>query len=178
MQASPSDEVLGEERRAVLAAVLARLIPTDESGPGAEEACVIDYVTRALSGESRELRPTYESGLDGIDARAHAGYGERFASLASADQDALLVSIERDNGDGGLRSFLELLREHAIQGFFGDPHHGGNAGFVGWDLIGFPGVKLTIPEHDQRLDVIVEPAHKSTTDYPVFAISARRFGSG
>jgi gluconate 2-dehydrogenase gamma chain len=28
------------------------------------------------------------------------------------------------------------------EGIFGDPMYGGNAGKAGWELIGFPGVKL------------------------------------
>ena len=28
-----------------------------------------------------------------------------------------------------------------MQGTFGDPYYGGNANFVGWDLIGYPGVR-------------------------------------
>ena len=32
-----------------------------------------------------------------------------------------------------------MILTHAIQGMFGDPAHGGNVGFVGWKLVGFPG---------------------------------------
>ena len=52
---------------------------------------------------------------------------------------------------------------------FGDPYHGGNADFAGWDLLGFPGVKLSFGAAEQQLDVNVIPAHKSTTDYPMFS---------
>ena len=36
---------------------------------------------------------------------------------------------------------LRLVRAHTIQGTFCDPYYGGNANFVGWDLIGYPGVR-------------------------------------
>ena len=52
---------------------------------------------------------------------------------------------------------------------FGDPVHGGNADFVGWDLIGFYGVKLEVTAAEQQLDVTVAPAHKSVADYPMFS---------
>ena len=64
------------------------------------------------------------------------------------------------------------MREHALQGMFGDPYHGGNANFVGWDLIQFPGIKLTVPSVEQRIGTKVKPAHKSTTDYAIFKISS------
>jgi gluconate 2-dehydrogenase gamma chain len=67
------------------------------------------------------------------------------------------------------RAFFDLVREHALQGMFGDPAHGGNADFIGWDLIGFAGIKLVFSEAEQQLDVTVVPAHKSVVDYPMFS---------
>ena len=34
--------------------------------------------------------------------------------------------------------FFQLLRTHTIEGMFSDPMHGGNAGLIGWQLIGYP----------------------------------------
>ena len=34
------------------------------------------------------------------------------------------------------------MREHTLQGMFSDPYYGGNADFIGWDMIGYPGVRL------------------------------------
>ena len=49
-------------------------------------------------------------------------------------------------------TFFTLVRAHTIQGTFCDPYYGGNANFVGWDLIGYPGVRLAVTANDQRLD--------------------------
>ena len=124
--------MLSAAERATLAAVLERLIP------GAAEAQVIRYVERALE-DHREL---YAGGLAALDG---------LASLEPAQQDARLAAIEGS-------AFFELVRLHAIQGMFGDPSHGGNAGFAGWDLLGFPGVKVTFTAVDQALDVDVPRA--------------------
>ena len=35
--------------------------------------------------------------------------------------------------------FFRMPRQHTIEGMFGDPTHGGNAGLIGWQLIGYPG---------------------------------------
>ena len=50
-----------------------------------------------------------------------------------------------------------MILTHAIQGMFGDPAHGGNVGFVGWKLVGFPGPRLFVDAHDQKLNVGVKP---------------------
>jgi len=58
-----------------------------------------------------------------------------FASLSPADQDAKLRSIEKTH-------FFQLLRSHTIEGMFNDPMHGGNAGLIGWQLVGYPGPQM------------------------------------
>ena len=67
-----------------LDAVLSRLIPTDESGPGAAEAQVLRFVDRALSGELRPLREAYARNLAALDEWARAQHGAPFARLEPA----------------------------------------------------------------------------------------------
>jgi gluconate 2-dehydrogenase gamma chain len=153
-------------------AFVARLIPTDASGPGAQEARVLRYIDRALTGELAPARSAYTAGLAATDAYARSRFGAGFASLGPAQQDAVLTDMERNVAPGftpNSRTFFDLVREHALQGMFGDPVHGGNADFSGWDLIGFAGVKLEFTEAEQQLDVTVAPAHKSVVDYPMFS---------
>ena len=48
--------------------------------------------------------------------------------------------------------FFNMVRTHTLQGTFGDPYYGGNANFVGWDLIGYPGIRSErAPSADQAL---------------------------
>lgn len=163
-------------------AMLGRLIPADESGPGAIEARVLRYVDRALSGELADSRPAYAAGVAATDAYARSRFGEEFADLTAARQDTILDEMERNVANGfspSSRAFFDLIREHALQGMFGDPVHGGNADFVGWDLIGFYGVKLEVTAAEQQLDVTVVPAHKSVADYPMFSgVRGRGKGHG
>lgn len=161
-------------------AVLARLIPSDASGPGAAEARVLRYVDRALDGELAASRPAYTAGIAATDAWARSRFGRPFAALTAAQQDAVLTDLEANVATGfspSSRAFFDLVREHALQGMFGDPVHGGNADFVGWDLIGFAGVKLAFSEAEQQLDVTVVPAHKSVVDYPMFSGARGNGGS-
>ena len=60
------------------------------------------------------------------------------------------------------------MRTHTLQGTFSDPYYGGNASFVGWDLIGYPGVRTNVTVEDQRLGADVPPNHKSAYDYDMF----------
>jgi gluconate 2-dehydrogenase gamma chain len=161
-------------------AMLGRLIPADESGAGAIEARVLRYLDRALSGDLADSRPAYTAGVAATNAYARSRFGDDFADLTTAQQDTILDELERNVASGfspSSRAFFDLLREHALQGMFGDPVHGGNADFIGWDLIGFYGVKLEVTAAEQQLDVTVVPAHKSVADYPMFS-GVRGRGNG
>ena len=39
--------------------------------------------------------------------------------------------------------FFTLLRRNTMEGMFCDPQHGGNVDMVGWQLIGFPGPRMS-----------------------------------
>jgi gluconate 2-dehydrogenase gamma chain len=147
--------VLTAEEGAALEAVLDRLIPADDNGPGAREARVLRFVDRALGGPLRQLREGYRANLAALDALAAARHGSRFAGLAPVDQDALLAELERGGPAGfspSAQAFLDLVRVHAIHGMFGDPAHGGNAGRIGWRLLGYRGPRAVVPAGDQGLD--------------------------
>ena len=138
-----------------LEAIVARLIPTDEDGPGATEARAAYYIDRALDGALASSHETYAEGLAATDAYARASKGAPFATLAPADQDRILGEMEEGVATGfepSSRSFFNLVRSHTIQGTFCDPYYGGNADFVGWDLLGYPGLRLVVTEDDQRMD--------------------------
>ncbi len=138
-----------------LEAIVARLIPTDEDGPGATEARAAYYIDRALGGALASSHETYAEGLAATDACARASKGAPFATLAPADQDRILGEMEEGVATGfepSSRSFFNLVRSHTIQGTFCDPYYGGNADFVGWDLLGYPGLRLVVTEGDQRMD--------------------------
>ncbi len=158
-------------------AIVDRLIPSDANGPGAAEARVARYIDRALGGELASLRATYSAGLAAVDVYAQGRFGAALADLPAAQQDAVLTAMEQNVATGfpgGSRTFFDLVREHCLQGMFGDPVHGGNEDFVGWDLVGFPGVKLSFSAAEQQMDVTVVPAHKSTADYPLFKRGRKR----
>jgi len=148
----------------IVRAVVARLIPADENGPGALEARADRYIDRALAGALKSSRTAYTTGLADLNARAQAAKGAAFARLSTADQDAVLTTFQTTSAQ-----FFNLIRTHTIQGTFSDPFYGGNANFVGWNLIGYPGARTTVSADLQRLDKKPEPSQKSAYDYAMFS---------
>src|SRR5262249_8240965 len=63
-----------------------------------------------------------------------------------------------------------MVRTHTIQGTFCDPYYGGNADFVGWDLIGYPGIRTTVTAADQQMleRQQLKPNHRSAYDSEMF----------
>jgi gluconate 2-dehydrogenase gamma chain len=157
----------------ILEAIVARLIPTDENGPGAREARAAHYIDRALGSALASSRQAYTAGLAAVDQYARSSRGVQFTALSPADQDALLTDIEKGTAGGFTGSstaFFNLVLSHTHQGTFGDPHYGGNAHFIGWDLIAYPGVRTMVSGGDQkRLEANdLKPNHKSAYDYDGF----------
>jgi gluconate 2-dehydrogenase gamma chain len=148
-----------------LRAIVARLIPSDENGPGALEARADRFIDRALAGALKNQRAAYTTGLGSINTYAIGKKGSAFAQLSTADQDAVLTDIQ---SNPTLATFFTLVRTHTIQGTFSDPFYGGNENFIGWDLIGYPGARIVVSANLQRMDVKPESSRKGAYDYGMF----------
>jgi gluconate 2-dehydrogenase gamma chain len=140
-----------ENEALIVAAAVARIFPSDESGPGAKEAGVAIYVDRQLAGPYGRDAHRYTQGPFEEDAAPEFGYQGKatpreiyreglkelagFLRVSAAEQDDALRKIEGS-------TFFSLLRQHTIEGMFSDPLHGGNVDMVGWQLVGFPGPRM------------------------------------
>jgi gluconate 2-dehydrogenase gamma chain len=166
----------------MLEVIVERLIPSDEHGPGAKEARAAHYIDRALGGALASSRPAYAAGLAALDRYATASRGKPFVQLSPTDQDSVLIDCETGGATGFTGSsaqFFGLVLGHTRQGMFGDPYYGGNANFVGWDLIGYPGVRTMVTAADQKsaeADTL-KPNHRSAYDYETFNKATARAGS-
>src|SRR5258708_23230147 len=136
------------EEAGVVTAACARIFPSDASGPGATEAGVVIFIDRQLAGPYGRDKYRYtkgpfvesypEHGYQGKDSpreiyrQGLRDLGDGFAGLPVDAQMQKLTSIEKSR-------FFQMLRMHTIEGMFADPMHGGNAGLIGWQLIGYPG---------------------------------------
>ena len=164
-------ESLSAAEMDMLEAICARLIPTDANGPGAREARAAHYIDRALGGALSASRQAYTAGLAAFDAYCRSSRRAPFLELSARDQDSVLIDVETGAATGFQGSsavFFAMVRTHTLQGTFGDPYYGGNASFVGWDLIGYPGVRTNVSAEDQRLGVTLPPNHQSAYDNAMF----------
>jgi len=135
-------------------ALCAQIIP-DDRDPGAVQAGVIHYIDTQLTGFYRPLQKTYRQGIAAIDRKSAKVCGKPFADLPTSSQVALLQRIEKDPD---LKPFFDLLVSHTMQGFYGDPRHGGNRERVSWKMLGvaYPPLRgrlrydLTAPDKGER----------------------------
>jgi gluconate 2-dehydrogenase gamma chain len=177
-------ETLTSTEADLLELVVDRLIPSDANGPGAKEARVAHYIDRALGGALSASRQLYASGLEALDRYATSSRGKPFSQLTATEQDAVLADCEEGRATGfagGSAPFFAALLAHTRQGMFGDPYYGGNARFVGWDLLRYPGVRVTVSNADQKQleSGALKPVRRSAYDYDHFTkADARAQGQG
>ena len=156
---------------ATLEAVVARLIPADRNGPGALEAGAARYIDKALGDALAAQRPAYAVGLAALESYARATAGAAFASLAPERQDELLTDVEQNRATGfgpSSSAFFDFVLGHTLEGTFGDPYYGGNQDFIGWELIGYPGLRLAVTAEQQRMNAALEPIQGSAYDLASF----------
>jgi gluconate 2-dehydrogenase gamma chain len=126
-----------------LAAVCDQIIPPDEA-PGAAWAGVVNFIDRQLCGPYRRLRGSYLNGIAAMNNSSRLLHRCDFADLPKATQMELLNMME--NGQAPAEAwqklpsdeFFAMLVEHTMQGFYGDPRHGGNRDRASWKMIGLP----------------------------------------
>ena len=141
-----------------------RLIPPDESGPGALGAGVPNYLDKQLGGAWGAGERLYRSGpwQSGTPSQGYQlpfspaelfhtslrairrdlGRGTPFHEMSAEAQDTYLKSLESGAHDlDGVPSavFFDMLLKMTVEGFFSDPVYGGNRDMVAWRMIGFPG---------------------------------------
>ena len=135
--------ILTESSWKTVEAITARIIPTDDE-PGAVEAGCTNFIDQALAHEDAALKPTYKAGLAGVDAVSRKRFAKPFVQLSADEQDEVLAALESGKADGwpkgvSSKEFFEAVRAHTIIGFLADPKYGGNRGYAGWKVVGYPG---------------------------------------
>lgn len=154
---------------AFVQAAVARLIPSDDTGPGAIEAGVPEFIDRQMEGafghaatwymqgpfvevsplfgyqKKMPPREVYRAGIAATDAYSRKQFsGKAFAQLDAAQQDEVLKGLEGGAIvlDGvGATDFFGFLLQNTKEGYFSDPIHGGNKNAAAWKMIGFPGAR-------------------------------------
>ncbi len=155
--------ILTELERAVLDAFVDRIMPVDDSGPGALAAGAADYIDSALAQWLAPEAAFVREGLSWLDQIARSSGSAGFAGLADQAQDDLMRRFEQ----GGIaefeqaQAFFNRLLRLTLEGCFCDPYYGGNRSYIGWDLIGYPGAVMASTEEMQRMGQRLPPLHTS-----------------
>ncbi len=150
-------------QRRTLEAILDRLVPKDELGPGAVEMGAAEYIDRSLADALAAEKVAFLAGLTRTDQFATASQGAAFAELSGEKGDAVLTAMEAGTAGGfsDAQGFFNRVRRLTLEGMFGDPYYGGNKNFAGWDLIRYPGAKLAVTPQDQRMSAVPTPVRRS-----------------
>lgn len=168
-----------DEARTVQA-MTARILPSDEFGPGAVEAGVVYYIDRQMESQwgyaskhymerpfydgvpnqgwqSRHTpREAYDLAIEFVDRYANSEYDGDFVDLSPQQQDEVLTAIQ----EGEIDTFQELdpemffamLRQNTLEGMYCDPMYNGNRNMVGWKLKRFPGSPGALGSYKDLVD--------------------------
>jgi len=138
-----------------LAAAVDRLIPPDDSFPGAAGAGAVEYVEGLLTAFEHDPPRIWATATDaGTTGWLQLGPAEAWAwrtrvegwqqayraGLTSLGHD--FAEVDGDEQDRRLAADEDLrwlLYIHACEAVYGDPAYGGNREAVGWISIAFPG---------------------------------------
>ncbi len=132
-QAAPLGFLTPQEAT-LLEALCEQIIPADDVA-GAKEAGVVNYIDLQLRGPLKRFAKYYRAGLAALA-------GTDFGSLPAAGQIAFLKRMEAGEIHApewklqSAASFFNMVIDHTMQGFYGDPKHGGNKDAVSWKMLG------------------------------------------
>ncbi len=137
----PSKDKAVEAFVPVLVAMADRLLPKDAWGPGAADADVGTFF-RVIFADQRlaTIHPLLKRGCSFLMRVAKAESKKAFAALDDAARDdiirRLVDNAMRPDGFSG-PTFVRIVMALTLEGFLGDPRHGGNKGGIGWKTVGF-----------------------------------------
>lgn len=134
-------------------AITEQIIPTDK-WLGAKDAGVTNFIDKQLVNHYIRYQEKYRKALATMEASCVEINGKMFGELSWNEQTKFLEKMERgelssvkkddkkgsqENGswsNGEDKSFFLLIKDHAMQGFYGSPRHGGNKNFVSYKMMG------------------------------------------
>jgi gluconate 2-dehydrogenase gamma chain len=132
---------LEEKEVSLLDAIVEQIIPTDDF-PGGKWANVTNFIDKQLNSYYKRHRTAYREGLSAFEKTVLQMKARKFEALPFEDQTAVLQQMEagdfpgdywKENSPAG---FFDMVRQHALQGFYGSPLHGGNREYISYRMLG------------------------------------------
>ncbi|MBL8210771.1 MAG: gluconate 2-dehydrogenase subunit 3 family protein [Bryobacterales bacterium] len=113
------------------------LLPADETGPGATEAGVAEYIDLTLQYGTEQERALWRSGLLAVEALAQRECGKGFGACSAAEQAKVMdrMAAGEQKPESAAERFFGMWKAAAVQGF-------------GWSVagrkaLGYQGDKMT-----------------------------------
>ncbi len=196
-RATDRAEFFTDAERRVVAAMVDRMIPADDLGPGGIEAHVPEFIERQLAGDFGRattwyMKPPHAKGspeqgyqlamtpaelyrqsLAKLEHLLMQSDNASFAELPEDRQETVMTALgkgEMDTPDFDGKTFFAMLHGNTMEGFFADPIYGGNRDMIGWKLIGYPGVRYDWRPYIEKFDTRV--------DLPVISLMGNLEGTG
>jgi len=137
---APGCKVLTISQGVLVGAIAEQFVPADEHS-GGREAGVVFYIDGILAGRlARSYKDRYERGLKLVDEVSHKQFNRNFVSLDAEQQVSVLKAMESGDAVGSeAHEFFTLILQHTMEGYYGDPEHGGNRNGASWKMLGFEG---------------------------------------
>jgi len=135
--AAPAGAALAEPVLRTLEAVASRVLPSDELGPGAREANVGRALRTTLADPRMKNLVPLMNRASGFLVRYAQSEKKKadFVALSVEEQDEILnrlaTNAARPDGFSG-QAFMQVMVALTLEGFLGDPRHGGNKDKVAW----------------------------------------------
>lgn len=135
----PSCKFFPASQAALVAALAEQIVPADEY-PGARSAGVVFYIDGILAGRyGRFYVHQYQQGLKLVDEISQKQFDHTFVSLSMEQQTSVLRGMESGAAGEEARKFFLRILQHTMEGYYGDPGHGGNREKASWKMLGFEG---------------------------------------
>lgn len=128
-------------------AICERIIPADQD-PGAAAAGVVNFIDKQMCGPFRRFQKTYRQGVIAVNHVSLRQFQKPFVELAPEQQDEVLTAMEQNKvppdvwDPAQARLFFDMMINHTMQGFYGDPRHGGNREAVSWRMLSIPVIPI------------------------------------
>jgi len=137
----PRCRFLTDSEAALLSDICEEIIPRDDA-PGASETGAVAYIDRQLCGAFARHRQAYRRGLESFARVCLEVFKAPFGKLAPEDRLRALRLVEQGDAPKALwegpsqKAFFGLVLAHTMQGFYGNPRHGGNRDYASFRMLG------------------------------------------
>ena len=97
-----------------------RIIPSDDSSPGAKEARVADYIDMVVGLSAEPVKVIWREGLAAINSRSHNMFSRSFPEASESQQVELLKIISRNERapQTAEERFFRVVKVSTIDGYY------------------------------------------------------------